>query len=113
MVVATDSATQVKVGSDSLVLTVPNKGNRGVSANERELEPEHCVEHVIHLGHDVTDLLGRLLSIHHYLGFVANVDDDADAIWDITEVAASQKKVLNAIGALMYGVLTCSLQLSC
>lgn len=112
MIIAADAATQVKVGSNFLVVTVPDKRNRGVGANKHELEGENCVEHVVHLGHNVTDLLWRLLSIHHDLGFVADVYDDTDAIGDITEVAASQKEVLNAIGALVFDVLTCSLQLS-
>jgi hypothetical protein len=54
-------------------MIVPSSRDRGIGYDQAKLESENCIEHIIHLDHDIADLFRRLLGVHHNLRFIANV----------------------------------------
>ena len=52
------------------------------------------IEHLIHLSLHIADLSGRLFSIHHNLALWTHVECEAYAVFSISKLAASKKKLL-------------------
>jgi hypothetical protein len=77
------------------VVLHPEQRKGGPAGNEAELEEEDGVEHVVHLAHDVRNLLRWLLLVHHDLGLVADIDGNTIAVRCVLQGAAAEQQILD------------------
>ena len=80
---------QIQISMGGCVFVGPHHRERGEKDNDAYLEGEHCVEHNVHLLHQVADLTRGLLHILHYLSLPTHIDYHPIAIVCVSQCTSS------------------------